>query len=32
MLDEVRAEEELSLAGVSVAVRELAVLADRMDS
>jgi NAD-specific glutamate dehydrogenase len=32
LLDEVQAEEELSLAGVSVAVRELAVLADRMDS
>ncbi len=32
LLDEVKAEEELSLAGVSVVVRELGVLADRMDS
>jgi len=30
LLEEIQAEENLSLAGVSVAVREMSVLADRM--
>ena len=32
LLEEIRSEEALSLAGISVAVRELAVFADRLEA